>query len=304
VYVQTMDRSRRQGAKESATIPPPSSRLTFKGKGNRKKTGPIWTRMPKPAAMADACGRALRRSLPAVIGAGVLVAIGGSAWAGYRFVTSSPRFAITDIEVRGNHHLSTEHVLAGLPAHRGDNVFTADLNAIVEALRADPWIASAHVYRMLPHTLAIEVVEHEPAAIADLGGPYLVDRDGHVFKRLATDSATDLPRVTGIDRSTYVADPAAVAAQIHAALTALTSWRAGADDRPSISELHLDARGALALRTAEPATEIELGAMDDGLAARMHTFDAVWASLDDAERASARAVHLDSRSDHVTIAFR
>jgi hypothetical protein len=30
----------------------------------------------------------------------------------------------------------------------------------------------------------------------------------------------------------------------------------------------------------------------------------VWASLDDAERASARAVHLDTRSDHVTIAFR
>lgn len=301
-----MDRSRRQGAKESATIPPPASRLTFKGKRNRKKTGPIWTRMPKPAVIADACGRALRRSIPALVGAGVLLAVGGSAWAGYRFVTTSPRFAITDIEVQGNHHVTAEHVLARLPAHRGDNVFTADLSAIVGALRSDPWVASAHAYRMLPHTLAIEIVEHEPVAIADLGDTaYLVDTDGRAFKRIAdADQGLDLPRVTGIDRAAYIANPGAIAAQVRAALAALTTWRAGADGRPTVNELHLDARGALALRTATAATDIELGAMDDDLAARMQTFDAVWASLDDAERASARAVHLDTRSDHVTIAFR
>ena len=48
--------------------------------------------------MADACGRALRRSLPALIGAGVLVAIGGTRLGRLSLRDASPRFAITDIE--------------------------------------------------------------------------------------------------------------------------------------------------------------------------------------------------------------
>jgi len=43
--------------------------------------------------------------------------------------------------------------------------------------------------------------------------------------------------------------------------------------------------------------------MDAGLAARMHTFDVAWAQLDDSERDRARAIHLDPRLDHVTVAF-
>jgi len=35
----------------------------------------------------------------------------------------------------------------------------------------------------------------------------------------------------------------------------------------------------------------------------MHTFDAAWAGLSDAERARARSIHLDARPDHVTVAF-
>jgi hypothetical protein len=43
--------------------------------------------------------------------------------------------------------------------------------------------------------------------------------------------------------------------------------------------------------------------MNAGLAARIHTFDVAWAQLDDSERARARAIHLDPRLDHVTVAF-
>jgi hypothetical protein len=145
-----------------------------------------------------------------------------------------------------------------------------------------------------------------PVAIVELGAPYLVDSDGRAFKRVMDDEdgAAELPRITGLDRAAYLADPGDVAAQIRSALRALASWRDGSDERPAIATIHLDARGELALRTAGSDTEIELGAMDDGLAARMHTFDAVWASLDDAQRDNARAMHLDSGSSHVTIAFR
>jgi cell division protein FtsQ len=306
VYLQNMDRSLRQRAKEGATPPPPSSRLTFNPKRNRKKPMRIWANVPRPAAIADACGRALRRAVPALIGAGVLAAVSGTAVAGYHFVTTSPRFAITYIEVHGNHRVTAEHVLALVPAHLGDNVFAADLDAATRALHSDPWIANATVSRMLPHTLVLEIAEYQPAAVADFGAPYLVDRDGHAFKRVAVDTGEDtgLPLITGLDRATYLGEQTRVTGLIRGALATLAAWRNGGDTRPPIGEVHLDARGALTLRTADRATEIELGVPDQGLPTRMHMFDAVWAALDDAERASARTLHLDTRSDHVTVAFR
>src|SRR5262245_42109345 len=133
-----MDRSRRGGTARAAVpaVPPPpaSSRLTVRPNRRRPPTverKPLWARLPKPAQAADACGRALRRSLPALAGVAVLGVVGGTAWAGYQFVTTSPRFAIEDIAIRGNHHLTSDQIRATLPVAVGDNVFAADLDTLV-----------------------------------------------------------------------------------------------------------------------------------------------------------------------------
>src|SRR5256885_1080937 len=83
------------------------------------------------------------RALPALSGLGVLGAIGGTAWAGYRSVTTSSRFAIAEITVHGNRHVTTDQVRAVLPIAIGDNVFATDLDTVVRELRSNPWIASA-----------------------------------------------------------------------------------------------------------------------------------------------------------------
>jgi cell division protein FtsQ len=284
--------------------PPASSRLTVKPRPNRRRPSSLWSRVPKPAAVADACGRALRRSLPALAGAGVLAALGGSAWAGYRFVTTSDRFAIAHVTIEGNRQLSDDQIAALVPARMGDNVFAADLEGVARELRAHPWIAQASARRVLPDTLAIEIRERVPAALAELGGLYLVDASGHAFKRAAleADEGAGLPIITGLGRRAYLADPAAAAAQLREALAALALWQAHAE-RPSIGELHLDAHGALVLVTYEQAIAIQLGSLDSDLAARMRTFDVAWAELAPSERARVRAVHLDTRPDHVTVAL-
>lgn len=302
-----MDRSRRQGARASAppapTAPPRASRLTIRPKpaNNRRRTTvtPFWQRLPKPALVADACGRALRRALPALVALGVLGAISGTAWAGYRFVTHSPRFAIEQIALKGNHHLSDDQVRAVLPIHVGDNVFETGLDSVVRELRTNPWVDHAEAHRVLPHTVVIEVREHSPAAVVDLGGSYLVDASGHPFKRAADREGDGLPLITGLDRVAYLADPDVTAKTVIATLDALATWHAG--DRPAIDEVHLDPHGALELHAGR--TAIELGAIDSGLAARMRTFDAAWSALSDDERGRARAIHLDTRTDHVTVAF-
>jgi cell division protein FtsQ len=281
-------------------------------RANKRRPESLWTRLPKPAVVAEACGRTLRRSLPLVVGAGVLFAVGGTAWAGYRFVTTSPRFAITRLEVTGNQHLTRDDVLAGVAARIGDNVFATKLDDLVTELRKNPWIARAEAHRELPHTIVISVREHVPAVIVELGGLYLADAEGHVFKRLElgaspeaaglTDEGAGLPIITGLDRTSYVADPNGTAAQIRASLATLTRWRAE-QDRPSIGEVHLGSHGALTLVTYEHAISIQLGNPDDSLGLRMQTFDATWAELSPTERSRTRAIHLDARPDHVTVAL-
>lgn len=304
-----MERSRRRTATADSTTPTPSappasSRLTLRARKNRRRPASLWSRVPRPHAIADACGRALRRSLPAVIATCAILGAGSAIWLGYHFLTTSERYAITSIEIRGTERLSPDELRAGLPVAIGDNVFSASTGEVERALRKNPWIARASAQRILPDTLVVEIREHVAAAVGVIGEPYLLGPDGHPFKRAEAGDGDGLPVVTGLDRAAYQRDPGGTARTVTAALAALARWRAGAG-RPAIGEVSIGPAGTLALRTDRGAA-LELGPLADGdaaLDARMRTFDAVWAELAEPERERARTFHLDARPDHVTVAF-
>ena len=260
--------------------------------------------MPAPRVIGSACGRMLRRSLPALAATAALATVGAVGAVGYRFVTTSPRFAVTAVEIRGTHHLSPDAVRAALPVHEGDNVFAANLDTVAHDLLADPWVASASAHRVLPHTIVVDIRERTPVAVVDLDGLYLVEADGHPFKRaeLGAGDGDGLPVITGVLRAAYASDPDGAATTIRTALAALDSWHTGTA-RPAIGEIHVDPHGAVTFHTYEQATAIQLGSLEPAIAERMTTFDIAWAELDPAERLRARAVHLDARPDHVTVAF-
>ena len=260
--------------------------------------------MPRPGAVVNACGRALRRSLPAMAVTLGLTAVGFGLYAGYRFLTTNERFAITEVEIRGEHHLSEEQIRAHLPVHLGDNVFQTNLTSVADAARTLPWIKSADARRVLPHTIVVELHEHEAVAVVELGELYLVDAQGQPFKRaqLEAGEGKGLPVITGLPRETYEAAPDEAAKTVVSALAALATWRSD-PARPAIGEIHLDAHHALTLRTYERATAIQLGTLGPELAARMQTFDAAWAELSETERLHARAIHVDARIDQVTVAL-
>jgi cell division protein FtsQ len=244
----------------------------------------------------------------------VIAAIGAAAYLGYRYLTTSPRFAIATIEVRGNRTLTADEIRGLLTVRLGDNVFRTDVHAEAAALRAEPWIARADVRRELPDTLVVEIEERAAAAIVALDAPYLADERGVPFRRCEAIDAcgavpATIPVVTGLERDAFATGTEAAAGPtaVRAALAAIATWRAGAA-RPPADEIHVDHHGGLVVRT-RGGLEVELGAAPDPDAApyvaRLARFDLAWANLSADERTRARAIHVDheTRADHVIVAF-
>jgi cell division septal protein FtsQ len=296
---------------------PARSRLVAKQR-QQQRAGTVPGNRRKPAAgprlgargVVDACRRALRRAAPGLAAVAVVGAVATGGYLGYRYLTTSPRFAIASIEVRGNQTLTGDEIRGLLTARIGDNVFTTDVRAEAAALRAEPWIARADVRRELPDTLVVEIEERTAAAVVALDATYLADARGVPFRRC--DAGTGgcavpdaVPVITGLDRDAFAAAVTDGPDAVRAALAAIASWRAD-PERPAADEVHVDPHGGLVVRT-RAGLSIELGSGSDpaDLAARLDRFDLAWAHLTADERARARAVHVDheTRADHVIVAF-
>lgn len=305
----TMDRSRSARGTEPPRIPR-VSRLVLRP--NRKRTSPLVARLPRPAEALDACGRALRRAAPSLVVLAVIAAVVGGLALGHRFLTTSRRFAVADIEVRGSTVLTADELRALLPIRRGDNVFRAATGEAEDTLRALPWVASARVRRELPHTIVVELEERRAAALVAADELYLVDAAGRPFKRAALDrgEGKGLPVVSGVPRELYGRAPDEAAARVRRGLDVLAAWQAPAERpgaaRPAAGEVAVDGRGAT-IFTYDDAVAVRLGAAEgDELVARLARFDAAWSALGPDERARARAIHVDNdtRTDLVTVSFR
>lgn len=260
-------------------------------------------------------GRALARFALRSVRPLAALAIAGAlaccAIATHRFLMTSPRFALREITVDGNHLVSRDEILRLAGVRRGGgSVFAVSMRGVEQRLLASPWIAEAEARRRLPDGVAIRVVERRPAAllIVDGAGLYLADASGRPFKRAAIHrgEGEGLVVISGLDRRLYSPDGGeAAAALVRHALDVAALWSAGTG-RPALGEINLT-RAGVTLLTLKGAVAIALGRTDGepALAAALRRFDAIWGALPPAERAAARAIHLDSRTrpDRVTVSL-
>ena len=275
---------------------------------NRRRTAPIWRRLPELAAQLGRLEARLRRALPVSIIAVATAALVASLCYGYRFINTSDRFAIRSIDVSGNRVVSTERIAALMGVGEHDNIFAIEPDELARSVQGDPWIARATVRRGLPDSLIVEVVENRPAVVVELGGLYLADATGKVFKRAAIErgEGVGLPIVTGLLREDYVERPDEVQESIRDALSVFALFQSG-ENRPTLGEIHLHPRHGTTLLTHDDAVAVRLGRGDgQSLRRRLRTFDRVWQALTPAERRLARTIYADdssSRSHRVTVAF-
>jgi cell division protein FtsQ len=223
----------------------------------------------------------------------VAAAVAAAALAAWRVGYGSGALRIREIRFEGNTRAAPAELLELSPVQRGDHLLLCDTELVAAALRRHPWVASIEVRRELPPALAVKVVERRAAALVDLGGLYLVDERGEVFKRAVPGDGLDLPVVTGISREAWVERRPDIEPLLSAALALLGRWaERGLDRRAPVSEIHIDPEYGTTLWAGDDGLEVRLGHGD--LPEKLDRLERVLAALA-ADGQRAEVLHLDNR---------
>ncbi len=309
-------------------------RRAKRARRNRKRLGPLWQRTisrlpPLWRALRASIGRRPRpmnRCAPAVVAICSLALLYMAARWGHGYVTTSPKFFVHEIDIRGAITLPEPYlrdlVRPAVTTRAGTqplSIFNVDLDAAETALRAEPRIIHAEIQRRFPNGLVVEIEEHRPVAVIELDGLYLIDETGRVYARAEIErgEGRGLPIITGIDRDDFLAKPDDAAARVAQALKAARAYTApltpgsesgsaGRPVRPSLGEIHLDPLRGIVYFTYDTALAVRVGHGDSAtLQARLRAFDRAWQALSPAERARASVVYADAghRAERVTVGF-
>lgn len=107
--------------------------------------------------------------------------------------------AIERVSIAGTDRLDRGVVLSLLDLPEDRSLFSVDLSSLERKVEAHPWVASASVGRVLPHTLTVIVVERKPAALFQhAGGALFLDEEGVVLSLAPDVQAETLPELVGL----------------------------------------------------------------------------------------------------------
>lgn len=202
-------------------------------------------------------------SFKVVLGLALIVgAVGSLAWGVHRYAQTTPRFAVSQVEIEGTRRLARDDVLGAAGIKKGDNLFALDVEAAEKALLESPWIASARVTRQLPGTIRLEVLERDAVALAVLDNTtFLVSQDGEPFKEMGSGDPHDLPIVTGVSLEGLAADRRAELDRLRETLGLLREYEklSIAQSFPA-EEVNLQPSGDAILMVGNTGIALHLGA--------------------------------------------
>jgi cell division protein FtsQ len=185
----------------------------------------------------------------------------GVAWVARRHVMTSPRFAVTEVDVVGNERRTAEAITAESGVAVGANVFSLDLDAARGRILGDPWIAEATLARRLPGTILVQVTERKAAALVAIGDTYLATATGEPFKVVEPGDPTELPIVTGLRPENLVEDREGTMRTIRRAIDLAAEYEHGIlARRAPLEEVHVEPDGAFTVVVGRNAVQLVLGA--------------------------------------------
>lgn len=125
----------------------------------------------------------------------LLAALVGGLWWYFRH---SELFTVEEIEVVNSHVYSPEEIIEMAGIETGGNIFPLDSAAAREAIIRHQDFREAHVRKIFPSTVRIEVMEREPRARVIFGQYYTIDEEGVVLGPKKSSSERNLPAIRGL----------------------------------------------------------------------------------------------------------
>jgi cell division septal protein FtsQ len=142
-------------------------------------------------------GRKLVRAARWIVPAAVLCLAG--AWLAGA-VLQARILAVQRVVITGTDRLTSDEVQGLLEGMRGENILQVDFERYRNRVLESPWIADVTLWRMLPSTIEVRIIERTPMAIARLNQQlFLVDGAGVLIDEYGPQYADiDLPIVDGL----------------------------------------------------------------------------------------------------------
>ena len=194
-----------------------------------------------------------------LVGLAAAMVLGAGGAAGTRWLLTSPRFAVTRVEVEGVSRVSAERVRAAAAIAPGANIWRLDPAAVAARVTAMPEIRRAEVIRRLPGQVTILVEERRPFTLVHAGRLHWLDEEGRVLDEVSQAVAPSVPVVSGLSEAELTSmrtDPSPRARDAVALIRLLL--RAGSALAQEISEIDVSRSDGPVLYTVD-GVEIRLG---------------------------------------------
>jgi cell division protein FtsQ len=127
-----------------------------------------------------------------------------AAYQQYAGLAAKAGFQVQRVEITGMERVDQLKVYELVLAEKDRAMPLVDIDKVRADLLEYGWIKDARVSRRLPDTLAVEIIERQPAAVWQREGKYsLIDAEGTVLQNVKAGEAGELPVLNGTDANQH-----------------------------------------------------------------------------------------------------
>jgi cell division protein FtsQ len=215
----------------------------------------------KKLSSAALLGRAIKLTVTGILAFLVLVVLSVVLVGGFLYLSKSDYFAVRHLKITGLGHLTMDEVVRAAGLDRPVNNLSFNANAAVNSLSSLPWVDEAHISRVLPDGLLVEVVEYKPKALVNLDQLYYLDDQGRAFKKLDPGEKPDLPIISGFSLDELVSGGPLTQEGLNEAFSLMDILANRTDDfrLDSVSELNYDHDLGLTVITRRSGLKLRVG---------------------------------------------
>jgi cell division protein FtsQ len=132
----------------------------------------------------------------------------GGYWPAFsETMTSTAGFAVDNVKLSGNVHISEIDVLQSLGLDGSTSLVTLDVDEARRRVAALPWVASVDIRKVYPKTILLNITERKPFGIWQHGNDLsLIEEDGNIIAPLRDNKFASLPLFVGRDADTDAKD--------------------------------------------------------------------------------------------------